>query len=426
MASNTMAAESDSRAEVSDMCWSVSSRQNDSVTKVGAKGQRLNVQFPGASASRIFDNGTLDVDRWAFDVLQLNTSLVESIRKAIRAQGPQSFAWFMQQALYHPEHGYYSSGRCAIGRQGDYFTNVSVGPLFGQLLAMQFSEIWESLGQINDFVIVEQGAHGGQFAFDVLEFVQMGLPEFFDSLRYRIVEPFPILEGRQRQKLESFRAKLEWHSSLQPFNGVHFSNELLDAMPVRLISNGTEKLIGLDGDNFVFVEHPVDATMFNQPALESIDQVAANLQRGYVIAIDYGFLDQETGRTVQVRNQQRNLDSPFEQIGDADITMSVDWRSIMERAHANGLRVAGFTDQHHFMTGIIAELGRGGSPDPLAVDWGRSPLPQSRKARRELQTLLHPEMLGRAFQVLALAKNVDVNAPPLAGFKFARPPSQSG
>jgi hypothetical protein len=37
-----------------------------------------------------------------------------------------------------------------------------------------------------------------------------------------------------------------------------------------------------------------------------------------------------------------------------------------------------------------------------------------------LQTLLHPEMLGRAFQVLALAKNVDVNASVLAGFKFAR------
>jgi hypothetical protein len=42
-----------------------------------------------------------------------------------------------------------------------------------------------------------------------------------------------------------------------------------------------------------------------------------------------------------------------------------------------------------------------------------------------LQTLLHPEMLGRAFQVLALAKNVEVEATPLAGFKFARHPGQS-
>jgi SAM-dependent MidA family methyltransferase len=361
----------------------------------------------------------LDVDRCAFDVLQLNTTLVESIRETIRAEGPQSFAWFMQQALYHPEHGYYSSGRCAIGRKGDYFTNVSVGSLFGQLLASQFSEIWERLGKINDFVIVEQGAHDGQFALDVLEFVQKRLPEFFDALCYRILEPFPILKQQQRRRLEAFGDKVKWSDSPEPFTGVHFSNELLDAMPVRLISNGTEKLVGLDGDKFVFVEQQVDKAV-NQAALDWMDEIAANLQRGYVITIDYGCTDEDFNRTVQVRAQHRNLNSPFDSIGEADITMSVDWRSIVERAQANGLRVAGFTDQHHFLTGIISQFGRGGPPEPPAGDWGQSPLPDSRKAKRELQTLLHPEMLGRAFQVLALTKNLDANAPPLAGFKFAR------
>ena len=360
----------------------------------------------------------MDVDRCAFDVLQLNTPLVESIRETIRSQGPQSFAWFMQQALYHPEHGYYSSGRCAIGRKGDYFTNVSVGPLFGQLLAAQFFEIWERLGKMNDFVIVEQGAHDGQFARDVLEFTQKRLSEFFDALRYRILEPFPILQERQRQTLEAFGDKIDWRSSPEPFTGVHFSNELLDAMPVRLISDGTEKLVGLDGDKFVFVERPVDKTMFNQAALEYIDEIAANLQRGYAIAIDYGFLDEEFERTVEARARHRNLDSPFEQIGDADITMSVHWKSIVERAQENGLRVAGFTDQHHFLTGIISQSESG--------DRGQSLLADSRKAKRELQTLLHPEMLGRAFQVLALAKNVGPETNPLAGFKFARQLGQSG
>ena len=317
----------------------------------------------------------------------------------------------MQQALYHPEHGYYSSGRCVIGRKGDYFTNVSVGPLFGQLLVAQFSEIWERLGKPDDFVILEQGAHDGQFALDVLGFVQKRLPEFFDALRYRILEPFPILERQQRRKLEAFGDKVNWLDSLEPFTGVHFSNELLDAMPIRLISNGTEKLVGLDGDKFVLVERSADKTIFNQAALESIDQIAANLQRGYVIAIDYGFLDEEFERKVQVRAQHRNLDSPFEQIGHADITTSVGWRSIAERAQANGLRVAGFTDQHHFLTGIISQFEIG--------DGSHSVLADSRKAKRELQTLLHPEMLGRAFQVLALEKNVGREPNLLTGFKFA-------
>src|SRR5262249_40240924 len=223
--------------------------------------------------------------------------------------------------------------------------------------------------------------HDGQFALDVLEFAQKRLPEFFDALCYRIFEPFPILEQQQRRKLEAFGDKVEWPHSLEPFTGIHFSNELLDAMPVRLISNGTEKFVGLDGDKFVFVERPVDKTIFNQAALESIDQIAANLQRGYMIAIDYGVLDEEFERNVQVRARHRNLDSPFEQIGYADITTSVHWRSIMQRAQAHGLRVAGFTDQHHFLTGIISQFESG--------DRTQSLLANSPKAKRELQTLFH-------------------------------------
>src|SRR4029077_16562775 len=157
-----------------------------------------------------------------------------------------------------------------------------------------------------------------------------------------------------------------------------------------------------------------------QPALDWMDEIAANLQRGYVIAIDYGCTDEDFRRTVQVRAHHRNLDSPFEQIGEADITMSVDWESIVDRAQANGLRVAGFTDNNPFLTGIIPQFGSGGSPEPPAGDWGQSPLPDSRKAKRELQNALHPGMVGCAFQGLALAKNLDASAPPLAGFKFAR------
>ena len=83
-------------------------------------------------------------------------SLVEFIRDTIRRRGPVTFEWFMEQALYYPELGYYSSGRCAIGRRGDYFTNVSVGALFGQLMAAQFAEIWERFGKIDNFTVVPE------------------------------------------------------------------------------------------------------------------------------------------------------------------------------------------------------------------------------------------------------------------------------
>jgi SAM-dependent MidA family methyltransferase len=165
---------------------------------------------------------------------------------------------------------------------------------------------------------------------------------------------------------------------------------------------------------------------FNQAALDWIDSAAAKLECGYIIAIDYGHLNDEFQATVQVRAQHRNLDSPFEQIGQADITVRVDWSSILERALANGLRLAGFTDQHHFLTGIIStwpDLVQGCPENAAAVTSQVQVTEAHHKTKRALQTLLHPEMLGRAFQVVALKKNVGSGASTLAGFKFARKPA---
>jgi SAM-dependent MidA family methyltransferase len=346
----------------------------------------------------------LDVRRSVFDVFRLNTELIEIIRRKIDNAGPQPFAWFMEQALYHPEHGYYSSGRAAIGRCGDYFTNVSVGPLFGRLLAAQFAEIWERLGRPNDFAIVEQGAHHGEFARDVLESSQPRFPEFVAALRYQIVEPFPKLQDRQSETLGEFGDRVQWRKSLDEldrFVGIHFSNELLDAMPINL----RDKLVDLAGDKFVFVGSPTNQTT-NRSQLDWVDNVAARLRRGLVLAVDYGFPRDEFREVIQVRAQHRALDSPFEQIGEADITAHINWTDIAQRAEENGLRVAGFADQHHFLTGVIAAF-----PEIVA----------GAKSKRALQTLLHPEMLGRSFQVLALAKDVDA-ALPISGFRFARDP----
>jgi hypothetical protein len=74
------------------------------------------------------------------------------------------------------------------------------------------------------------------------------------------------------------------------------------------------------------------------------------------------------------------------------------------------LSLAGFTDQHHFMTGVVTAL--------MAEEFGAN---ADAATRRGLQTLLHPEILGTTFQFLALTKEVAPGV-PLSGFKFAREP----
>lgn len=371
-------------------------------------------------------------------------SLVEFIRDTIRRSGPVTFEWFMEQALYHAELGYYSTGRAAIGRRGDYFTNVSVGPLFGRLLAAQFVEMWKALGRPRDFVIVEQGAHHGDFAGDVLKAVRERAPDCFSTLRYRIIEPFPILRRRQEDALRGFGEKLTWEKSLadlEPFSGVHFSNELLDAMPVRLISRPSaitawkERCVEESGDGFGFITALItDAelrlhldtlprdlsgpyeTEVNLAALKWIESLAQKLIRGYVMAVDYGYSRDEfyaparSSGTLQCYSNHRILPSPLAEIGEADITAHVDWTSVAIGAETHGLGLAGFTDQHHFATGVVTAL----MPEQFGADADAG-------SRRALQTLLHPEFLGTAFQFLALTRNVP-SSTRLSGFKFARDP----
>lgn len=354
--------------------------------------------------------------------------VARSLRETIAREGPITFARFMATALYHPTDGYYSSGRAAIGRRGDYFTSVSVGPIFGRMLAAQFAEIWEKLGRPEEFTIVEQGAHDGQFAADVLAALRERAPELFEMLRYRIVEPFPVLAERQREKLDAFSGRVEWVASLEemaPFVGVHFSNELLDAMAVHLSvgENGTwgERFVEAVAGEFAFVDRPVSLpelleklpaapnerheTEVNLAALAWIDALSPKLRRGVILIADYGFVREEfyaphrKRGTLQSYAAHRVVASPLTQVGTSDLTAHVEWTSLADRAEKCGLTIAGFADQHHFLTGLLAK-----NP-ALAGPNGRA-----------LQTLLHPEFLGTRFQFLGLTKKFSGS---LSGLRFA-------
>jgi SAM-dependent MidA family methyltransferase len=368
------------------------------------------------------------------EILQTgDPALIEWMRAQLRADGPKPFAWFMEQALYHPQHGYYSSGRCAIGRRGDFFTNVSVGPLFGKLLAAQIEEMWDALGRPGDFTIVEQGAHDGALALDLLGALRC-------EVRYVIVEPFAILRERQRAKLGDFSGRVQWRESivaLEPFTGVHLSNELLDAMPVHLVAKQSEaaawqeKFVAESAEGFALIDQPIASealarslekisllpdvpylTEVNLAAQAWMDQLATKLRRGFVLVIDYGFSRDQyyaphrTSGTLRCFSQHRRSETPLENVGLADITAHVDWTSLAEQAEASGLHLTGFTDQHHFITGLLAADAPGA---------GR--LTSSENARA-LQTLLHPNFLGMTFQYLVLTRDVEQSV-QLSGLQFA-------
>src|SRR5688500_17859792 len=127
-------------------------------------------------------------------------ALAQQLAAEIHARGPMSFADFMRRALYDVTHGYYNRAVQPTGRHGDFFTSVSVGPFFGELLAFQFARWVDRLPwTLSSLQCVEAGAHDGQLAFDILEALEDSEPRLFAKMQYWIIEPSPARRNIQQK-----------------------------------------------------------------------------------------------------------------------------------------------------------------------------------------------------------------------------------
>jgi SAM-dependent MidA family methyltransferase len=377
--------------------------------------------------------------------------LASFVREQISRCGPVPFSWFMEQALYHAQHGYYSTARTRIGREGDFDTNVSRGRTFGQILAAQILEMWSALDKPRDFKIIEQGAEDGQLAMDILCAIEKP-PDPAVEFTYTIIEPICSKRAEQRSRLEHrFPGRVRWVENvadLKAINGVFISNELLDAMPIHLLeyreSRWYELYVTCSEKAFAFVSSPIlspelaDAvnrlpvpvstpyrTEVNLCGLRWISEIGSRLENGFVLTIDYGYTRAEyydparTAGTLACYSRHRRSFNPLENPGSIDITAHTEFTSLAESAERAGLCVAGYTDQHHFMVGATESYLM-----QIERENGLSGLqPYHNRFLRKLKTLMHPANMGMAFKYLLLATNAGLQPP--SGFKYAREPRQA-
>ncbi len=370
--------------------------------------------------------------------MSVSSALTPIIAEEIRTSGPMPFYRFMELALYHPKHGYYAAGKAQIGRSGDFFTNVSIGPLFGRLIGLQFEQMWERLGNPSTFTVVEQGANNADFARDLLTSVAKQNRRFAAAIEYRIVEPIDGLRKRQQTALSEF-SRIAFHASLEDlpnFTGVHFSNELIDSFPVhRLCSDGFRwfnQSVTFERGRMKFVQGP-PSKLARLPEIQRagfeteicpdanvwIRSVSKRLARGFVLAIDYGYpratyyASNRSGGTLSAYRHHKRVGDPLELPGETDLTAHVEFTSLAESALDEGLELSGFTDQHHFMVGLALMAFPNCPSDPT---------PEQQKQRRAFTTLMHPGLMGQNFKVLCLSRGV-ADTLPLAGFCFSKNPA---
>lgn len=353
----------------------------------------------------------------------------------IETSGPIPFDRFMERALYDPEDGYYASGKSAIGKHGDFFTNVSIGPVYGEVLAGQFVEMWQALGRPAGFTLIEQGAGDGQLAQDILHALATtalaGAPLI-------VVEPSDALREIQSEKLSGHDVSWVANADALPeLCGVHYSNELFDAFPVHLIrstgSGWVELFVGRKVESFAWLEMPLAGELAGIvaefPVREQgfttevclahrglLHTLGAKIARGFLLAVDYGMsresllAEHRSDGTLSCYRGHRRDSNPLESPGQKDLTAHVNFSLLAQDAAAAGWQLANFTDQHHFLVGAAASL-------LLSMD-GKTPDAAGRKKLHSLKMLLHPESMGRQFHAILFSKGV--SGAELSGFQYAR------
>ncbi len=284
----------------------------------------------------------------------------ELIRERIRRDGRVPFNVFMDLALYSRD-GYYQDSQF-LGSNRDYYTSPKVHPIFGMLMAIQLWVLWCHLGKISKFPIIEQGGGDGHWAEDILSFASIVSPEFGEALEYVLIDRHIVIDTPN-----NLNHLIANNIPLLGQNGVVISNELLDAFPSKLfeIRNGRplEVYVGLNKEDQFVEILDIPETIVLERALSEINvmelegyrggyntgldswvnNVSDALKSGFVITIDYGY-DREVYYSMNKSNRlfqtyYKHVDggSPYERVGDQDMTAHINFGELIDLGRLGGL-----------------------------------------------------------------------------------------
>ena len=240
-------------------------------------------------------------------------------------------------------------------------------------------------------------------------------------------------------RLESGKAVLKADSlDIGVTSAIVFANEFFDALPVEILSAKGSLRIDTRGDHFIetwvqpspeelefldrYSVHPepgerIEASLAAQQFME---RIGASLQRGFLVAIDYGYTREEqlAGRhrgTVKALRQHSVSANPYEAPGEQDITSDVNFTGLAAAAERHGMQTHKLVTQSQFLMGI-------GEANQFADAFEDCRLPQERaKVALQLKHLVTPAGMGESFQVLIAGKGVEQGKiASLSGLNFGK------
>lgn len=343
-------------------------------------------------------------------------NLAMRFRRLIRHHGSIPVARYMGES-----NARYYASRDPLGAAGDFVTAPEISQMFGELVGSWLADIWSRAGSPAEAIYVELGPGRGTLAKDALR--AMAAHGFEPKVHF--IEGSPALRAIQSDALTEavFHDSLETLPPNRPLLLV--ANEFLDALPIRQLirtdAGWRERLVDLDGEQFVFAAgpQPMDAAVpteaRNLPAgtiLETCPAAAAIVgeiarriaeQGGAALLIDYGHLTPRTGSTLQAVRGHEKIDV-FAAPGKADLTAHVDFVTLARIAAESGARYA-MTTQGELLTA----LGINERAKALAARSAE----HADEIAAARDRLTAPGQMGELFKVMAL---VAPDWPEPAGF----------
>ena len=341
------------------------------------------------------------------DAAEKAKDLGKTFRRLIRETGPISLAHYMAES-----NARYYTSRDPLGEEGDFITAPEISQMFGELIGLWFADLWVKMGSRKHIHFVELGPGRGTLSKDALR--TAARYDFAPVLHF--VETSPALRKIQKEAFPGVIHHDDLSTLPEDAPLLIVGNEFFDALPIHQLIRSAdgwhERMIGLDGDDFVFVagDKPMDTivpkgwrsasqgTMIETSAAAStlMGEVATRLknQGGAALIIDYGPFEARSGSTLQALKSHKKVDV-FSSPGEMDLTAHVDFGALRDVAERQGCRPIGIATQGEWLTELGAEMRFDGlkkkSPRNIEV------------LDRQRHRLMADDQMGLLFKVLGVA-----------------------
>lgn len=337
-----------------------------------------------------------------------------------------TYAEYMDAVLYHPEYGYYMKNKQKIGSQGDFITTSNISDIYGRMVAKWFARVCKNHELEPTFC--EIGAGNGRFAYAFLQEWENSIKM---PLKYMIVESSPYHLQLQKDLLNPTYTVTQVNKldELKPFNGMVFSNELFDALPVHVIErvNGQlyEVMVGIINDQLyeekVLLTNPAIHAFLKESMLEleedqrievpvlmegMIQKISHLLTKGLVVTADYGYTKEDwkhpSRRKGSLRGyyQHQMIHDVLEHPGEMDITTHIHFDWLIKKGEQAGLLFHTKLRQDEFLlkAGILKELENHYDPNPFS---------EVSKRNRAIRSLVMPSGISSFFHLVIQHKGIN-------------------